>query len=99
MFFVLSAGEEISEIYACMTQNPAPHSHPIIRDTMKSRKRNETPANSAEALTCIVRLRKRRINPSRLSPEVYTSIRLRPYVSESFPKKSPQMKVPIAENP
>lgn len=35
IFFALSSGAEISDIYACMTPNHAPPSHPIKRANRK----------------------------------------------------------------
>lgn len=78
IFFVFSAGVDISEIYACITQNPAPPSPVTIRERMKRINPRLYPAILPVPEMRLERLIKRNIYPMRLSPEVNMSIYFRP---------------------
>ena len=67
IFFVFSSGFEISEIYACTTQNPAPQSPETKRAPMKIRK-SVYVSKGREKL--FERLRYKIVYPRRLSPDV-----------------------------
>ena len=90
IFFVRFAWEEISDIYACMTPNPAPPSHPINRELRNTREKMVNPSQMLSGIppamgsdhTDISMI----IKEERLSIDVIESIFFLPCVSESRPK-------------
>ena len=96
IFFVLVAGVDMSEIYACMTPNPAPPNPETHRASIKRRNQSWYPHMRGKSIMYDESARASMIYPRRLIPDVNMSIRFLPYVSESLPNMSHHTNIPAA---
>lgn len=103
IFLVRESFDEISDIYACTTQNPAHPRPPIHRDMRNTIEKNPNPHQRVVAWTDIIGACQTAnsiiIYQRRFSDEVMTSIFLRPYLSESPQNTSHPINIPSAYIP